>query len=140
MADYLRINIHGIFDPASENTLVVNPDGSLNLRPSAPYRANRAFAEVSITDTSVHTLLPAQPGEYADILQITFANTSASGVEVALSDGSQTIPIYCPANFTFGFINPDFFDEIMAGSAWTLQCVNGVTTLKAFAKFQLNSV
>lgn len=132
-----------LLDPETGHRTTVNPDGSINVVPSgglsAANRANRAHAQINITDNSVHSLLPAQVGEYADLLMILFANTSSTGTEVDLSDGTNTKPIFCPANFTFGFICPFEMDEATKDSAWTLQCTSGVNTLKVSAVFQLNT-
>lgn len=78
---------------------------------------------------------PNQP-EYQDIIQLILTNSSATGTEVIISDGTNNYVLYCPANDfrTLDLSNP--LPGSNVNTSWTAQCLQSISSLYVNARWQ----
>lgn len=94
----------------------------------------------AITDTTAHTLIPAIPDAYADILGLIITNTSAStSSRVDISDGTtthsfQSIGGAGPVGMSLGVI----LKAQKTNTAWTITVISAVTDIRATAIYVKN--
>jgi hypothetical protein len=99
-------------------------------------RQAKGAQTLTTTDASSHTLITAgATGVFNDIETIIITNTSATSVEVDISDGTVTYPFYAPAGDMRGITVPTLLCATSAATAWTAQSSSGVSSIKIAATF-----
>src|SRR5215470_18609 len=89
-----------------------------------PYSSREALlrTQITITSTTAAQTLIAAGGDtstFNDIVGIVITNTSATGTEVDISDGTQTLPFFCPATDTRGLTSGVMIPATKTNTAWT---------------------
>jgi hypothetical protein len=97
----------------------------------------------NITITSVvsaQTLIAqAAADTYNDIIAILAANTSATGTELDISDGTRTIPLYVPATDMRGFtLGGVIIPASTTGVTWTATTITSVASVKVWVMYVAN--
>ena len=108
------------------------------------FRENiRVAPQITVTTTSETTLIAAGgAGVYNDISLIACLNTSATPVRVDIRDvtaGTVLFSIYLPAGDMRGYMDPVLIPQTSANNNWTIQLASGVTSVRCWAKYIINS-
>jgi hypothetical protein len=90
--------------------------------------------------TASQTIIPAVATTFCDLYGIIIENTSLTGTEVLISDGTVVFPIYAPPQDTRGFMMSvdSAIPATTAGVAWTANCVTSVSSIKITTLYALN--
>lgn len=99
-------------------------------------RALKGVATLSTTDALSHTLIAAgAAGVFNDVEALIITNSSATGVTVTISDGTNSHVFYAPPTDTRGISIPTMLPAASAATAWTAQASSGVSTITISATY-----
>jgi|SRR5262245_33217620 len=106
-----------------------------------PYGDRNALAatNITITSTTAAQTLIAAGGDaniYNDIVALTAGNTSATGTELTISDGTQSMTLYVPATEIRGIsLGGVIIPATKTNTAWTATTVTSVASVKVWVLY-----
>jgi hypothetical protein len=105
-------------------------------------RSLKAVQATTITSsTSPVTIVTAVASLFTDIYGLVLTNTSATGTEVVISDGTTSMSFYAPPTDTRGMMLPvdSAIPATTVNTAWTATCTTSVASLKVTAMYVKNN-
>jgi hypothetical protein len=105
-------------------------------------RSLKAVQATTITSsTSPVTIVTAVASLFTDIYGLVLTNTSATGTEVVIGDGTNNMSFYVPPTDTRGMMLPvdSAIPATTVNTAWTATCTTSVASLKVTAMYVKNN-
>ena len=92
-------------------------------------------ATCTATTSPVTLIAAAGAGIFTDVTDVRLVNTSATGTEVDISDGTNTYYYYAPPTDMRGIVIQIPDPATTANTAWTITTLSSVTSVKATVKY-----
>ena len=106
---------------------------------SSGYNANaNQSTQIYSTNSSAVAVTVTPVGFYLDITSVTFTNTSGTGTELVLSDGTNGYYWYVPRGDCRGAVFNVPLAAKTTNTAWTVQCTTAVNSIWVTVQYVYN--